>query len=69
MGSGKSTIISLIERFYEPAKGQIAFDDVPIDQIDLDQLKNAVGAVSREQSFISGTIRENFQLSKPEATD
>jgi ABC-type multidrug transport system fused ATPase/permease subunit len=47
MGSGKSTIISLIERFYEPAKGQIAFDDVPIDQIDLNQLKNAVGAVSR----------------------
>ena len=47
MGSGKSTIISLIERFYEPTKGQIAFDDVSIDQIDLNQLKNAVGAVSR----------------------
>ena len=69
MGSGKSTIISLLERFYEPVKGKISFDDVPIDQIDLDQLKDAVGAVSREQSFISGTIRENFQLSKPDATD
>lgn len=59
-GGGKSTIFSLIERFYEPTKGEIKFDDVSLNSIQLDKYRSQIGFVSQDSSVMAGTIRENL---------
>ncbi|KAL4466977.1 hypothetical protein ABPG74_010574 [Tetrahymena malaccensis] len=68
-GCGKSTIIQLIERFYEPTQGNICIDGVNIKDIQLNSLRLAIGYVSQEPILFATTIRENLKYAKPDATD
>lgn len=59
-GGGKSTIFSLLERFYEPTKGTIKFGDLPIEEINLTNYRSQIGFVSQDSAIMAGTIRENL---------
>ena len=59
-GGGKSTIVSVLLRFYDVIRGEIRFDNVRIEDIDLQWLHGQIGYVSQEPSLFSGTIQENI---------
>lgn len=67
-GSGKSTVISLIERFYEPLAGQILLDEIDIRELDLNWLRQQIGLVNQEPALFATTIRENILYGKDDAT-
>ncbi len=68
-GSGKSTVLSLLMRFYEPDVGQITFDGLDICQATLHSLRQQMSAVFQENFLFNSTIRENIRLGKLSATD
>ncbi len=68
-GSGKSTTVKLIVGLYKPTKGQVMFNDISVDEIDLVALRNRVGLVAQETQLFAGTIRENLLFVNPKATD
>ncbi|KAF7314115.1 hypothetical protein HMN09_00570600 [Mycena chlorophos] len=61
-GCGKSTIIQLIERFYEPGVGSITLDGTPIHDIDIQEYRSRIALVSQEPTLYAGTIRFNILL-------
>lgn len=61
-GSGKSTIVSLIERFYDPLKGAIFLDSKPITSLQLSKYRSCIGLVSQVPNLYRGTIRDNLTL-------
>ncbi|MBG9447983.1 multidrug ABC transporter permease [Cytobacillus firmus] len=67
-GSGKTTLFGLLERFYEPAAGEIKIGHTPIQQISLKSWRSQIGYVSQESAMMAGTIRENlcYGLENPE---
>ena len=67
-GSGKTTIINLIPRFYDPSEGRITIDGHDLRDVTLDSLRARIGIVLQETTLFSGTIRENIAFGKPEAT-
>ncbi|MFZ5912014.1 MAG: ABC transporter ATP-binding protein [Chloroflexota bacterium] len=67
-GSGKSTIINLLPRFYDPSQGRITIDGHDLREVTLDSLRSQIGIVLQETTLFSGTIRENIAFGKPEAT-
>lgn len=67
-GAGKSTLISLIPRFYDPQKGRILLDGVDIREYTLKSLRSKIGFVLQETFLFDGTIRENISYGKPEAS-
>ncbi|KAI5779739.1 P-loop containing nucleoside triphosphate hydrolase protein [Geopyxis carbonaria] len=67
-GGGKSTISSLLLRFYNPTGGSITINDVDISTFNLKSLRRRVGVVSQEPVLFSGTIAENISYGKPHAT-
>lgn len=67
-GSGKTTIINLLPRFYDPSEGRITIDGYDVRDITLDSLRSQIGIVLQETTLFSGTIRENIAFGKPEAT-
>ncbi|KAJ8543070.1 hypothetical protein K7X08_005593 [Anisodus acutangulus] len=68
-GSGKSTIIGLIERFYDPKKGLVLIDDRDIKSYNLRSLRSQIALVSQEPTLFAETIRQNIIYGKEEATD
>ncbi|MGR3742317.1 ABC transporter ATP-binding protein [Companilactobacillus sp. DQM5] len=68
-GSGKTTVMNLMNRFYDVNNGSVKFDDTDIRDIDLDSLRSHVGIVLQESVLFGGTIRENIAFGKPDATD
>ncbi|HEX3419597.1 MAG TPA: ABC transporter ATP-binding protein [Candidatus Udaeobacter sp.] len=68
-GAGKSTLVSVLVRFYEFDSGQIHVDDKPIRDYDLRTLREAIGVVTQESFLFNGSIRENLLMGKPSATD
>ncbi len=66
-GSGKSTIVALLTRRYDPTRGQILIDDVPLDRIPLAQLRAAIGVVPQDTFVFSETIGDNIGLGLPAA--
>ncbi|MBC1457646.1 ABC transporter ATP-binding protein [Listeria newyorkensis] len=68
-GSGKTTVMNLLNRFYNVDNGAILFDDVDIRDIKLASLRKEVGIVLQDSVLFSGTIRDNIVFGKPEATD
>ncbi|KAE9449261.1 hypothetical protein C3L33_18837, partial [Rhododendron williamsianum] len=67
-GSGKSTIVSLIERFYDPNDGQILLDNVDIKTLQLRWLRDQIGLVNQEPALFATTIAENILYANPDAT-
>lgn len=67
-GGGKSTIASLILRFYSPSEGQILIDGKDITTMNVKSLRRRVGIVSQEPVLFSGTIAENIAYARPNAT-
>ncbi|MBN1452128.1 MAG: ABC transporter ATP-binding protein [Anaerolineales bacterium] len=67
-GSGKSTIINLLPRFYDPTEGRITIDDHDLRDVKLESLRSRIGIVLQETTLFSGSIRENIAFGKPEAT-
>eukprot|EP01018_Ginkgo_biloba_P034173 Gb_33057 [translate_table: standard] len=68
-GSGKSTIISLVERFYDPTEGQILLDEHDIKSLNIKWLREQIGLVSQEPVLFSTTILENILYGKVEGAD
>jgi ATP-binding cassette subfamily B protein len=68
-GAGKSTVISLICRFYEPQKGRITIDGVDLRDIPLDTLRTRVGLVAQDVFLFSDSLRNNVTLYEPSVSD
>jgi ATP-binding cassette subfamily B protein len=67
-GSGKSTIINLIPRFYDASEGQVLIDGHDLRDVTLDSLRSQVGIVLQETNLFSGTIRDNIAFGRSDAT-
>ena len=68
-GGGKTTLSSLIPRFYDTSNGHIYIDDQDIRKLTLKSLREAIGIVQQDVYLFSGTVKENIAYGKPEATD
>lgn len=66
-GAGKSTIASLLLRFYEPQRGEILIDGIGIEHYDRESLRRQIGVVLQESILFGATIRENIAYGKPDA--
>ncbi|PWA66950.1 ABC transporter family protein [Artemisia annua] len=67
-GSGKSTVIALLQRFYDPQGGEISIDGVRIEKLQLKWLRSKMGLVSQEPALFATTIKENILFGKEDAT-
>ncbi|MFD7878648.1 ABC transporter ATP-binding protein [Streptomyces sp. NPDC059766] len=68
-GAGKTTVFSLIERFYEPGSGVITVDGLDVAQWELPRQRSAIGYVEQDAPVLSGSLRDNLLLGSPEADD
>ena len=68
-GAGKSTVLNLLTRFYEPTSGRILIDGVPLDGLSKEWLRDQLGYVTQESFLFNTTLRENLLLAKHDATD
>ncbi|MDG2084666.1 MAG: ABC transporter ATP-binding protein [Planctomycetota bacterium] len=68
-GAGKSTLTALLSRLYEPEKGAILIDGVPITSWTLQSLRDQISIVLQESFILSGSVREHLEFHRPEATD
>ncbi len=68
-GCGKSTLVKLLVGLYTPTKGTIYYDDIAARDIRYNQMRRQLGFVTQDTQLFSGTIRENMQFVKPDATD
>jgi ATP-binding cassette subfamily B multidrug efflux pump len=67
-GSGKSTIINLIPRFYDVDEGRVLIDGYDVRDVQLSSLRSQIGIVLQETNLFEGTIRENIAFGRPDAT-
>ena len=67
-GSGKTTIINLLPRFYDPTEGHILIDGHDLREVTIDSLRKQIGIVLQETNLFSGTIRDNIAFGKPDAS-
>ena len=68
-GSGKTTVIKLILRYYDVTQGQILLDGHELRELDLNDLRSSVGLVSQDVFLFHGNVRENIAYGKPDATE
>jgi ATP-binding cassette subfamily B multidrug efflux pump len=68
-GSGKSTVINLIPRFYDPDAGRITIDGIDIRRVTLNSLRDQIGIVLQETTLFAATIRENIAFGLPDARE
>ena len=68
-GSGKTSIINLLPRFYDPTEGSITIDGHDLRNVTLDSLRSQIGIVLQETTLFAGSIRDNIAFGKTEATD
>jgi ATP-binding cassette, subfamily B, multidrug efflux pump len=68
-GSGKTSIISLIARFYEPQRGRILMDGLDLQSGTVESLHEQIGIVTQENFLFTGTVMENLKFGRPGATD
>lgn len=68
-GAGKSSIINLLVRFWEPELGEIRFQGINIQELHPDELRERIGVVSQRPHLFHATVKENLQLAKPDAMD
>ena len=67
-GVGKTTICSLIPRFYEPSEGEITIDNININSVTQRSLRKQIGIVQQDVYLFAGTVLENIRYGRPEAT-
>jgi len=67
-GAGKSTVINLLDKFYEPTEGEILLDGVPLRDYDTKYLRENIGLVLQKNHIFSGTVAENIFYGKPDAS-
>ena len=67
-GAGKTTLFSLLMRFYAPQQGEVLLDGVPIEHMDLHDLRQRIGVVPQEAVVFSGSVIENIRYGKPDAS-
>ena len=68
-GSGKSTIINLIPRFYEASTGRVTIDGTDVRDVTLESLRDQIGIVLQDTTLFSGSIRDNIAYGRPDASD
>ncbi|MCD2255282.1 ABC transporter ATP-binding protein [Lactobacillus sp. CC-MHH1034] len=68
-GSGKSTLIQLIPRFYDITDGRLSLDGIGIDQYQIQQLRQQIGFVPQKAMLFQGTVRDNLKFGKTDASD
>jgi ATP-binding cassette subfamily B multidrug efflux pump len=68
-GSGKTSLINLLPRFYDVSSGRITIDGVDLRQLNQDSLLENIGVVPQESVLFSGTVKDNLRYGRPEATD
>ena len=68
-GSGKSTLVNLIPRFYDAASGQVLVDGTDVKEYSLDELRDKTGAVPQKSVLFKGTLRDNMRWGKQDASD
>ncbi len=68
-GSGKSALVALISRLYDPSQGRVLIDGEDLKKYDLRRLRRQIGMVFQEPFLFSGTIRENITFGRPEASE
>ena len=68
-GAGKTTLVNMLPRFYDPAGGSVKIDGRDIQEYALPALRSSLALVSQETALFNGTVRENIQMGKLEATD
>jgi ATP-binding cassette, subfamily B, bacterial len=68
-GAGKSTLVKLLVGLYAPKTGEILYNGIPSNRIDLDLLREKIGFVTQDTQLFSGSIRENLLFVNPKATD
>ncbi len=68
-GAGKTTVFSLLLRYYDPQLGRIELDGVPINQVSLEDLRDRVGIVPQDPVIFSSSAMENIRYGKPDASD
>ncbi|VDL71641.1 unnamed protein product [Nippostrongylus brasiliensis] len=67
-GCGKSTIINLLLRFYDPTKGKVTIDDIDVCELNIHSLRDKIGVVSQEPILFDGTLYENIKMGNENAT-
>ena len=68
-GSGKTTLISLIPRFYDVSEGSLKVNGTDVRNYNVDELRKLIGVVPQKAVLVSGTVRDNIKWGKPDATD
>ena len=68
-GSGKTTLISLIPRFYDVSEGSLKVNGTDVRNYNVDELRKLIGVVPQKAALVSGTVRDNIKWGKPDATD
>lgn len=68
-GSGKSTLIKLLLRFYDPESGRVLIDGQPITNVSMNSLRQSIGLVSQDVYLFEGSIRDNIAYGKPDAEE
>lgn len=68
-GAGKTTVLQLLLRFYDPTAGEIRLDGVPVDRLSLDDLRRSIALVPQEPVIFADTVRQNILFGRPDATD
>jgi len=68
-GSGKSTLVQLMLRLFEPTQGHIAYGGVPLDEWPVERLRQSIGYVPQQAELVSGTIADNLRWGKKDATE
>jgi ATP-binding cassette subfamily B protein len=68
-GAGKSTIVKLVARFYDPTQGRVLIDGVDIRDLELGAFRRQLGVVPQEAFLFTGTIRDNIAYGRPDASD
>jgi len=67
-GSGKTTLVNLLPRFYDPVGGRVLVDGIDVRELKLDQLRRSVGIIFQETFLFSASVMENIAYGKPQAT-
>jgi ATP-binding cassette subfamily B protein/subfamily B ATP-binding cassette protein MsbA len=68
-GQGKSTILKLIGRFYDPGEGEILLDGIPLKHMSFASIRQGCGYVFQDTYLTGGSVKENIRFGRPEATD